>query len=337
MALSDVIGNDMIVRRLKILKAADIVSHAYVFEGPDGIGKRFTAFNFAKTLFCRENDDDACEECLSCKKLNHENHQDFYYITPEGNSIKDMQIEMLQENIQKKPFSSDRTIFVIDKADSMTTRAQNRLLKTLEEPPGNITIILLAENSGNIVPTILSRCIIFKFKPIPRELVKRYIIEKHGLGEDEADVVASFSYGTIGKAEKLCTSETFKARRELCNRIAQAILKKDKVFSNLKELSEISSSKEDALEMLDLLECWFRDLMIVEAGDCDQLILNLDYKPLLSEAARQYNEVNAGHVIEIIEEAKNDINMNININYSIKNMLIKAQEESNGKGNRREI
>ena len=137
------------------------VSHAYLFEGPSFIDKKEFADAFIKGVLCPKKMGTDCGECGICAKINHGNHEDVFYVTADGASTKDKSVEEAQDRLNVKPLG-DRNVVVIEDADSMTLRAQNRLLKTLEEPPGNSLLILLSSNVQNLVSTILSRCVVFR-------------------------------------------------------------------------------------------------------------------------------------------------------------------------------
>ncbi len=161
-------GNEKLAARLTAAIKNGHVSHAYIFEGEAVLDKAAFAACFVKAILCREEPGIGCGRCLSCRKVEHGNHEDLTYVEADGNSLKDEMIEKLQERLRIKPYG-ERNIAIIKDADTMTIRAQNRLLKTLEEPAPGTVLILLSENMENLTQTILSRCVKFRLNYFGRE------------------------------------------------------------------------------------------------------------------------------------------------------------------------
>lgn len=140
------------------------VSHAYIIEGDSNVDKEGFAKAFLKALFCKERPAEGCDTCVTCRKIEDGNYEDLYWIEPQGRkgstavSIKAETIRDLQGDLAMRPTGGMRNTAVLDGADTMTVQAQNILLKTLEEPPVGTVILLLSENSQNLLPTINSRC-----------------------------------------------------------------------------------------------------------------------------------------------------------------------------------
>lgn len=153
--------NEVLIKRLEGVVVSDRVSHAYILEGPLSINKKSFAESFIKGILCSRNLGENCGECGICDKIDHGNHEDLIYIYAENSSIKDADIIKMQDRLKTKPFG-ERNIVIIENADTMTMRAQNRLLKTLEEPPGRTVIFLLSENMENLTQTIQSRCVKYR-------------------------------------------------------------------------------------------------------------------------------------------------------------------------------
>lgn len=161
MSFRDIQGNEKLIERLSAAVKNDFISHAYIFEGEACLDKRAFADAFIQSVLCTAKPGEGCDECIVCTKIHHGNHEDISYVEAEGTSIKDEAIERMQERLKTKPYGS-RNIAVICDADTMTLRAQNRLLKTLEEPPAGTILILLSENIENLTQTILSRCVKYR-------------------------------------------------------------------------------------------------------------------------------------------------------------------------------
>lgn len=138
------------------------VSHAYIIEGDCCANKMEFAKDFVKAILCKTDSGYGCDECVICRKIDHDNYEDMYYAKSDDLSVKDAVIAALQEKLKNKPTAGERNIAIIENADSMTLRAQNRLLKTLEEPNPGTVIILLSENTENLIQTINSRCITYR-------------------------------------------------------------------------------------------------------------------------------------------------------------------------------
>lgn len=153
--------NERLIKRLENAVRDNRISHAYIFEGDSCIDKKSFAESFAKGILCSDGRGDNCGRCSICSKIDHGNHEDLIYVGDGEGTIKDAQIIAMQERLRTKPFG-DRNIVIMNGSDTMTQRAQNRLLKTLEEPQGDAVIMLLSENMENLIQTVQSRCVKYK-------------------------------------------------------------------------------------------------------------------------------------------------------------------------------
>ena len=170
----NIIGNKKNKEILKKAIEINKTSHSYIFCGTEGIGKKLIAKELAKKILCLEEKAKDCN-CKSCIEFDSDNNPDFQLIESVDGKIKIEQIRQMQRKVAEKPIISNNKVYIIDNADTMTTEAQNCLLKTLEEPPEYITIILICTNEGNLLSTIKSRCTRMQFEPIKDEEIKEYV------------------------------------------------------------------------------------------------------------------------------------------------------------------
>lgn len=287
---------------------SNMVSHAYMFEGPNGIGKNTMARELAAILLEMEN---------------LFNSPDYIEIKPDGNSIKIAQIRKLQSDILVKPYKSYK-IYVIDEAQKMTVEAQNALLKTLEEPPKYAIIILITDNKESLLDTIKSRCEIIKFTPIPMQEVASYLT-MNGIDSKRASLLANFSRGSMKKAIELSESEEFHLMREEVQKYVETFLN-----GNLIEIIDIQSSiekyKDQITNILDLLINYFRDIMMVKENVDNSMIINLDRLIFVKNMSNKTTYSQLSKIIDIIEETKNKLRSNCNFNISIQVMTLNIYE-----------
>ena len=243
-------GNEKLIQRLCATIRNESLSHAYIFEGEAALDKVAFAKAFVKAILCRENPGVGCEGCTTCRKIEHDNYEDLFFVHAEGSSIKDEAIEKLQERLKVKPYG-DRNIAVISNADTMTLRAQNRLLKTLEEPSAGTVIILLSENIENLTNTILSRCVKFRLNFYGRE-----------------------SYdGMLDKAIE----------------VADLLMRGVPFYQRKEAISDIVKDNEKTMAFLDALEKVYRDYLIIPSEEGRLYKKSQIYKnvTLIEETRRQ--------------------------------------------------
>lgn len=256
MILSEISCNDKLISRLEYLAESEQLSHAYIFEGDLCVDKRLVADAFIKAVLCENEKGRGCDNCIVCNKINHGTYEDIYYVRAEDgdSSIKDEEIEELQRALRKKPFSGERNIAVIENADTMTVRAQNRLLKTLEEPPEGTIIILLSENTENLVQTILSRCVVFRINPFETE-----------------------EYGRVN---------------EQASMLVKMVLKREPFYRLNAKLEEFASEKQEAARLLDSMEMIYRDMTLSNSRESRNYRKEDLYNSvrLIEEARRELNQ-----------------------------------------------
>ena len=287
---------------------SNMISHAYMFEGPSGVGKNTLARELSRILLEMEN---------------LFNSPDYIEIKPDGNSIKIAQIRKMQTDILVKPYKSYK-IYVFDEAQKMTVEAQNALLKTLEEPPKYAIIILITNNKESLLDTIKSRCEIIKFTPIPIKEIADYLV-KTGVDEKRASLLANFSRGSMQKAIELSESEDFYIMREEIQKYIETFLN-----GNLIDIMEVQNGiekyKDQIINVLDLMINYFRDIIMVKENIDNSMIINLNKLVFIKNMSKKITYSQLSKIIDIIEETKNKLRSNCNFNISIQVMTLNIYE-----------
>lgn len=325
MDIRNIIGHNKIKMHIESSLKENKLSHGYLFSGPSGIGKRLLSLGVSKTVFCKNSDIEACGKCSSCHKFESNNHPDIMIIEADGSSIKNKQVEDIQSFIKIKPNESEKKIIIIDDADKMTVSAQNRILKTLEEPPSYGMMFLISSKPHSLLPTIKSRCQILDFGKIEDKLIERYLIDNREINSENAKLISKFADGSLRVAIDIVTSDKFKEHREQVMKLSDVIIKNDliKVYDLL---SEIGDQKEDINEILDLLNVWFRDLMFLKSFNSVEMVFNLDFEKELREQSRLINPSNTLIYIELIENTKKKIASNVNCTLALESCVLNIQE-----------
>ena len=279
-------GNTPLVEQLRRSAASGRSSHAYLFLGGAGAGKRLIANTFAKALQC-EGEKRPCDSCKSCHAFNHGNHPDVIYFQPLKNgktyTIEDVR-EQLLETVDLKPFQYEKKIYIIEKADTLNIQSQNALLKTLEEPPAHAVFLLLAERAEAFLPTILSRVVVMKIRPLSAETIADYLLQAGHLAE-ESHILSAYAQGRIGQALELVEDEGFREMR-------QDILGKLEVLPSMSEgdayllAKDLEGYKND-LRFLDIMELWYRDLLTAKSLREEGYLIQRDKKDAIFRAAKE--------------------------------------------------
>ena len=280
---SDIIGNDKLKKELIHSGEINKTSHSYLFIGTEAIGKKLIAEEFAKMLLAVKDTD---------------NNPDFSIIEPDGNSIKIEQIREFQKKVSEKPIISNKKVYIINDSDKMTVEAQNCLLKTLEEPPEFVTIILIGSNENSFLSTIKSRCMILHFEKISDEQIQKYLQDNHQT-EINSKIMLEACQGSIGKALEIKDKQELYQNTE---QVVNSLERKDKIdILNMSDF--IYKSKDDKLEILNYMNVLFINLAKINSkyADC----------------------------IAIVEETKRRLQSNANYDMCIDNLLLSLWENVN--------
>lgn len=254
MSFNELIGNEKIKHNLTKILKDNTISHSYMFIGTKGIGKKLFAKEFAKGILCNNSEKRPCEDCKSCIEFVNSNNPDYYEIGLEDdeNSIKIDTIRQMQKRVQELPIVSDRKVYIIDDSEYMTKDAQNCLLKTLEEPPSFVTIILIVSNENMILNTIKSRCLKIYFNNLSEDELKEYISNNLNIQDFSKNMLEACG-GSIGKVLQIYKSkDDYSELDNIFNNIENYTL--TDVISNVDTLYK---NKEDIQEILEYLNTIF--------------------------------------------------------------------------------
>lgn len=318
MSFRDVVGQDAAVNFIKSAIEGRRPSHAYLFLGPEGVGKWLTAKNFAKALNCETGAIDACDECVSCKKIEDSAHPDVISVAPEGKSLR-IGIDLIRKaagSMALKPYEGRSKVCVIDGADHMTEEASNSMLKTLEEPPKDTILILLASNLSRLMPTIVSRCQKVLFCCLNENLLAKELIKRYGADEKQAMCIARFSQGRLGKAIGALKGEALAKRDKAVNELISP-----KQFG-YEDLWLYDEPREEISEILNALSLYFRDMLIFNVSSDSGLMVNLDKSEEISRVARNYSVERLEEIIETIAATQEAIRRNANIKIALSSMRL---------------
>ncbi len=337
MTFKDIIGQERAINILRNSIRRNRLTHAYLFSGPRGVGKRATALALAKALNCVEHSDEACGICLSCRKINDSNHPDVKVIEPQGLSLSIAQMRELQKEISLKPLEGRWKIYIISEAEKMTPQAANSLLKTLEEPPPHSLIILVTSQEDSLLPTIISRCQRIKFDLIPRAMISQKVQELCEISGQQADIIATLSGGNLGKALRM-KEEGFLERREMiisslsaaANSKPLQLLQLARRFSSeLIQKEDDKGLQERVDEIFGVIGGWYRDLLFLKlnSGKDDtslrDLLINADKEVILRSQMRNYSLPRLLELIAYFDEIKNALINKVNVQLTWEVLFLK--------------
>lgn len=337
LSFQDISGHEQIIEHLQNAIRQNKVSHAYIFNGEKGSGKKLLATTFAKTLQCEEGSVEPCMKCKSCIQTDSRNQPDIIMVTHEkaGITVDDIR-QQVNGDIEIKPYSSRYKIYIIDEAEKMNEAAQNALLKTIEEPPEYAVILLLADNAERLLPTILSRCVLLNLKPVSTEQIRKHLMEKRGFTDYQAELSADFAQGNLGKAIRYAASDDFLAMKEDALRLLRKI---DQM--QLPELVEhIRSFTEHKLEVndyIDLMILWYRDVLMFKVTNNPNVIMFKEELSYIKKQASLHDYEGIENVIKGMEKAKLRIKANVNFDTTIELMLLTIKENGHGESSRDSI
>ena len=301
MNYNNIIGNEQVKKDLQETIKSNLIGHSYIFQGPQGVGKILFAKEFAKDILCESRS--GCDTCKSCIMFNSNNHPDFMILNEEEDTIKIESVRELLKKVIEKPIISKNKVYIINAADKMTKDAQNCLLKTLEEPPEYITIILIVSNENMLLTTIKSRCTKIIFNRLTTKDLEKYIEKNEDIKKANlsSDLIKS-SNGSISELIRVTQN------KELYESIEKLLIKADKTsklefFMSLKIIY-------DKDKIYDILEYMISVLYNI----------SLENKSYIS-------------TIEIVQNTINKLKSNNNFDMSIDNMIFNIWEEINEKSN----
>jgi len=291
-------GNIKTRKELEKIVQSNNVLHSYLFLGKEGIGKKEIAKEFAKKILCINEKNDNCK-CKSCKCFENSNHPDIQIINEQSETIKISEIREFIKLVYEKPILSEKKIFIINDSDKMTKEAQNSLLKTLEEPPEYIVIILIASNADMLLTTIKSRCTKITFEKLTTNEIKE-ILEQKQISEELTKNIVNFFDGSIEKAIKVLENKDVYKQVE-------------KLFETLENGSKIDFLTKN------------KEIFIKE-----EIYEILEYLSLnLFNIGKQRKNIKYLNCTKYVQETINHLKSNSNFDMSIDYMLFKIWEEVN--------
>lgn len=318
------LGHQKVLNTLQTAIKSDNISHAYIFEGANGIGKRETALAFSSVLMC-EADDAPCGRCKACQLFQQGSHPDFQEIyLDEDKSISVEDIRNVLKGIIIRPLYSKYKVFIINDADNMTIQAQNALLKSLEEPPGYVVFILTVQSGSAMTPTIRSRCQRIFFDKLSYEKLMEILKDKYGTIKPEWDFIVSYADGVIGTAIGLVDLPDYLEIRDVVlEQVMQLLQSQDTDVYILYELFEKYDDKIDFI--LRIILMFLRDIVVYKQTGNFNILINSDKKDMIIKN-EGINLSSLMKSIRAIWSAKKSLEVNANFQLTIEVMLMKIQQ-----------
>ena len=336
--LRDVVGHAGPAARIRVALLGSRPAHAYLFVGPDGVGKGLFALETARLLLCESPvDEDACGVCRACRQVTRGSHPDLHLVeAPEGKRFISLeQIHGLCERYGIRPHG-ERRIAVLRDADSMTPEAANALLKTLEEPPSWGLLILTTSRPGGLPETVLSRCQTLRFGPLSRDEVAEILRGQEGWDASAIAFAAAFSDGSVGRAAELRRIGGVELRDALHDRLG-ALRMSDNfdltefALERVNDLGRSLEQKRGGLRTIfGLILRRYRDILALRLGVSDDRLFNADRASELRDEAARLTEPGLEAAIETTLQACDHLNRNANLNLLLQQYFFNLAEAVGG-------
>ena len=325
MSFSQIRGQDKVIHILQGYIEQARLEGSYLFSGPQGVGKKFTAITLAKALNCEKLSLDSCDRCPSCLKIEKGQHPDVSIVdfnTPipentnkeqaDSEAIKIGHIRKIQQSAALRPYEGRKKVFIIDGAHNLTAQAANAFLKILEEPPKDTLFFLVTEKPNRLFKTIISRCKPIKFSLLPREQLEIILKEEYGLGVGEAHFLAYFCEGRIGSALNLKDVDILKEKNDIIDRWG--------LLRRVKLEGSVLQNKKEVRDFLNILSTWFRDIYLLKSGMPHTQTINSDRKNDLLKVMARFTFSELNDIFGSISQSMLYLEQNINLRLVLHNL-----------------
>jgi DNA polymerase-3 subunit delta' len=324
----NIVGHEHAINILRRALLAKRVRHAYLFTGPEHIGKALLAQRFAQTLLCTGGGDahnapqNPCNTCLSCRKVMHGNHPDVHYISrPQDKQfILIEQVRALQADAARKTMEGRRNIFIIQRMHEMNVQAANCLLKTLEEPEPDVVLLLTVPDPGVLLPTILSRVQQIPMQLLTTKQVKSALEDRWDVEPDEANLIAALSAGRMGWAVQAVEDEDMLAERQAQLETLAKLSTAGKV-QRFDVAQRLSADSDKLHGILELWLLWWRD-MVLAANNCLDLIVNVDMQGMIQNQAAKVGAAESQRMIRAILRTMEALDQNVNARVALEVLML---------------
>lgn len=313
MSFKEIIGQENAIKILQNSLQERRRGISYLFYGPGGVGKSFTAKQFAKSLNCQEEAIDSCGQCPPCLKSDKLEYPDLHWLDREedSESIGIEQIRQMQSALNLRPFEGRVKVFVINNAHALSEEAGNCLLKVVEEPPADSVIILITTRLRELLPTLSSRCQKIKFSNLSRMQVEEILKQDHRLDHQQSSYLARYCEGKIAEARALSRGDFLTRRKGILDRFLRPASLAQGVVN--RGLEEFFKDKAQAIQSMSILMSYFRDVLFVKAGMPAECLINQDRLQEVISASRMYNHCELLAILAKLSKGFEYINQNINI------------------------
>ncbi|WMJ79985.1 DNA polymerase III subunit delta' [Clostridium sp. MB40-C1] len=313
MSFEKIIGHDFIKKQIQGSIQQKNFSHAHLIIGEDGIGKSLIAKETALRLLDKHENRDYVD-IIEWKVMKNKQ------------SIGVDEVRDIIREVNKKPYEGDKKIIIVYESHKMTIEAQNAFLKTIEEPPKGVTIILLSESLGLILETIRSRCQIHKLKRLSSEEIREYLLREYpDLELDKVRAVTAFSDGIPGRCQLFLEDNSFIEIRDISLDILLQINKKEKsIVKKYEKFFYRYSEKWE--EIISSFNSYIRDIIIYKDISKKELIINSDKIENIQQLSNMYSFNELYGMFELIDETKQKLDRRVNSALAFQVMLLKMQE-----------
>lgn len=331
-----IIGHDNAVDQLARAVQSGRVNHAYLFTGPAGVGRRTMARTFAQALVCQaERASRPCGQCQVCRRVQDGVFSDVTTVSLETqlaaserrdsrNTVISIEtIRELRSSVSLRPMESDWRVAIVEDVERVSRDAYDALLKTLEEPPPYVVLLLIATEFAALPETIRSRCRHIALEPVPREIVSSELVDR-GLDSTQADLIARLTRGRIARAFELVSdTDALEQRRAAVENSLEMIEDPLIALAEARRMADVyrRGQRDQVQQSIDLLIGLWRDLLLDSAGRRDD-VTNIDVIEQLRKTGVNWSLIEIQTAVEACYQALHDLSVNVQPRLALNTMVI---------------